>query len=140
MIAASLEGREIKMLDVWTGKEIVTSWQNSEWNDDKRLKDVVKHLAFFGMEENAQRGRPSSDSGLDSRTRDSINAYLKAEDPAGPTFLTYTPNGRKLITAGSNNVIRVYTTGSDGEPTNIDDCQENNTAVAATVGYQTEQA
>ncbi|MCJ1402322.1 hypothetical protein MMC11_005542 [Xylographa trunciseda] len=51
--------------------------------------------------------------------------------PAGPTFLTYTPNGRKLITAGSNNVIRVYTTGSDGEPTNIDDCQENNTAVAA---------
>ncbi|MCJ1432139.1 hypothetical protein MMC27_001495 [Xylographa pallens] len=51
--------------------------------------------------------------------------------PAGPTFLTYTPNGRKLVTAGSNNVIRVYTTGSDGEPTNIDDCQENNTAVAA---------
>lgn len=37
-----------------------------------------------------------------------------------------------MITAGSNNVIRVYTTGSDGEPTNIDDCQENNTAVAAT--------
>ncbi|MCJ1259786.1 hypothetical protein MMC24_007625 [Lignoscripta atroalba] len=51
--------------------------------------------------------------------------------PSGPTFLTYTPNGRKLITAGSNNVIRVYTTGSDGEPTNIDDCQENNTAIAA---------
>ncbi|MCJ1284300.1 hypothetical protein MMC26_003631 [Xylographa opegraphella] len=51
--------------------------------------------------------------------------------PAGPTFLTYTPNGRKLVTAGSNNVIRVYTIGSDGEPTNIDDCQENNTAVAA---------
>ncbi|KAL8808708.1 MAG: hypothetical protein Q9200_004100 [Gallowayella weberi] len=51
--------------------------------------------------------------------------------PNGPTFLTYTPDGTKLITAGSNNVIRVYTTGSDGEPTNIDDCQENNTAVAA---------
>ncbi|KAL8781833.1 MAG: hypothetical protein Q9213_005835 [Squamulea squamosa] len=51
--------------------------------------------------------------------------------PSGPTFLTYTPDGTKLITAGSNNVIRVYTTGSDGEPTNIDDCQENNTAVAA---------
>ena len=54
-------------------------------------------------------------------------------DPSGPTFLTYTPNGRKLITAGSNNVIRVYTTGSDGEPTNLDDCSENNTAIAATV-------
>ena len=54
-------------------------------------------------------------------------------DPSGPTFLTYTPNGQKLITAGSNNVVRVYTTGSDGEPTNLDDCQENNTAVAASV-------
>ncbi|MCJ1224222.1 hypothetical protein MMC12_000866 [Toensbergia leucococca] len=52
--------------------------------------------------------------------------------PSGPTFLTYTPNGRKLITAGSNNVVRVYTTGFDGEPTNIDDCQENNTAIATT--------
>lgn len=54
-------------------------------------------------------------------------------DPAGTTCLTYTPDGRKLITAGSNDVIRVYTTGSDGEPTNIDDCQENNTAIAASV-------
>ncbi|CAF9922989.1 MAG: hypothetical protein ALECFALPRED_002281 [Alectoria fallacina] len=52
--------------------------------------------------------------------------------PAGPTFLTYTPNGKQLVTAGSNNVVRVYATGSDGEPTNLDDCQENNTAVAAT--------
>ncbi|KAL8959447.1 MAG: hypothetical protein Q9193_003694 [Seirophora villosa] len=51
--------------------------------------------------------------------------------PNGPTFLAYTPDGTKLITAGSNNVIRVYTTGSDGEPTNIDDCQDNNTALAA---------
>ena len=33
---------------------------------------------------------------------------------------------------GSNNAIRVYFTGSDGEPRNIDDCQESNTAVAAT--------
>ncbi|KAL8751084.1 MAG: hypothetical protein Q9184_006184 [Pyrenodesmia sp. 2 TL-2023] len=52
--------------------------------------------------------------------------------PNGPTFLAYTPDGSKLITAGTNNVIRVYTTGSDGEPTNIDDCQDNNTALAAT--------
>ncbi|KZF20612.1 WD40 repeat-like protein [Xylona heveae TC161] len=50
----------------------------------------------------------------------------------GPTFLTYTPDGRRLITAGSNNSVRVYTTGSDGEPTNVDDCQESNTAVVAT--------
>ena len=31
-------------------------------------------------------------------------------------------------------MVRVYETGSDGEPTNLDDCQENNTAIAATVG------
>lgn len=60
--------------------------------------------------------------------------YWQSVDPAGPTCLTYTPDGTKLVTAGSNDVIRVYTTGSDGEPTNIDDCQENNTAIAATVG------
>jgi chromosome transmission fidelity protein 4 len=58
---------------------------------------------------------------------------MAATDPPGPTFLAYTPDGSKLITAGSNNVIRVYETGSDGEPTNIDDCLENNLAVAATV-------
>ncbi|KAI9684654.1 MAG: hypothetical protein M1829_000027 [Trizodia sp. TS-e1964] len=50
----------------------------------------------------------------------------------GSTYLTYTPDGSRLITAGSNNAIRVYKTGSDGEPVNIDDCQELNTAVAAT--------
>ncbi|KAI9716896.1 MAG: hypothetical protein M1812_005045 [Candelaria pacifica] len=50
----------------------------------------------------------------------------------GPTSLIYTPNGRKLISAGSNNAIRVYTTGSDGEPNNVDDCQDSNTAVVAT--------
>ncbi|KAI9699386.1 MAG: hypothetical protein M1836_002997 [Candelina mexicana] len=49
----------------------------------------------------------------------------------GPTSLAYTPNGRKLVTAGSNNAIRVYATGSDGEPNNVDDCQDCNTAVAA---------
>ena len=30
-------------------------------------------------------------------------------------------------------MVRVYQTGSDGEPTNLDDCQEDNKAVAATV-------
>ena len=54
-------------------------------------------------------------------------------DPAGPVFLSYTPNGSRLISVGINNVVRVYETGSDAEPTNLDDCQENNTAVAATV-------
>ncbi|KAI9742420.1 MAG: hypothetical protein M1818_003954 [Claussenomyces sp. TS43310] len=54
---------------------------------------------------------------------------------AGPTYLTYTPDGSKLVTVGSNNTTRVYKTGFDGEPTNIDDCQEQNMAVAATDDY-----
>lgn len=53
----------------------------------------------------------------------------------GSTFLSYTPDGSKLITVGSNNTTRVYKTGSDGEPTNIDDCPEQNTGVASTVKF-----
>ncbi|KAM3531108.1 hypothetical protein MY4038_004604 [Beauveria bassiana] len=49
----------------------------------------------------------------------------------GTTRCAYTPDGTRLVTVGSNNTIRLYTTGSDGEPTNIDDCQEQNIAVAA---------
>ncbi|OBT85721.1 hypothetical protein VE02_05245 [Pseudogymnoascus sp. 03VT05] len=49
----------------------------------------------------------------------------------GPTYCTYTPDGSKLVTVGSNNTIRIYTYMSDGEPTNIDDCQEQNLGVTA---------
>lgn len=49
----------------------------------------------------------------------------------GPTRCAYTPDGSKLVTVGSNNTIRLYKTGFDGEPTNIDDCQEQNLAVSA---------
>ncbi|KAI5456346.1 WD40-repeat-containing domain protein [Mariannaea sp. PMI_226] len=49
----------------------------------------------------------------------------------GTTRCAYTPDGTRLVTVGSNNTIRLYRTGSDGEPTNIDDCQEQNMAVAA---------
>jgi chromosome transmission fidelity protein 4 len=52
---------------------------------------------------------------------------------AGPTYLAYTPDGTKLVTVGSNNTTRVYKTGFDGEPTNIDECPEQNMGVAATV-------
>jgi WD40 repeat protein len=54
---------------------------------------------------------------------------------AGPTYLSYTPDGTKLVTVGSNNTTRVYKTGYDGEPTNIDDCQEQNMGVAAAVCF-----
>jgi WD40 repeat protein len=57
----------------------------------------------------------------------------------GPTYLSYTPDGTKLVTVGSNNTTRVYKTGFDGEPTNIDDCQEQNMAVDSTVGTSIEE-
>lgn len=49
----------------------------------------------------------------------------------GTTRCAYTPNGLKLVTVGSNNTIRLYKTGFDGEPINIDDCQEQNLSVDA---------
>lgn len=49
----------------------------------------------------------------------------------GTTRCAYTYDGSRLVTVGSNNTIRLYKTGSDGEPTNIDDCQEQNVSVAA---------
>lgn len=48
----------------------------------------------------------------------------------GSTHCAYTPNGTELVTVGSNNTIRVYKTGFDGEPANIDECQEQNVAVS----------
>ncbi|KAM7216687.1 Minichromosome loss protein 1 [Rhypophila decipiens] len=48
----------------------------------------------------------------------------------GVTRCVYTPDGSKLVTVGSNNTIRLYKTGFDGEPDNIDDCQEQNIAVS----------
>ncbi|KAM7209448.1 Minichromosome loss protein 1 [Naviculisporaceae sp. PSN 640] len=49
----------------------------------------------------------------------------------GPTRCVYTPDGSKLVTVGSNNTIRLYKTGFDGEPDNIDDCPEQNIAVCS---------
>ena len=49
----------------------------------------------------------------------------------GSTHCAYTPDGTRLVTAGSNNTIRLFRTGFDGEPTNIDECPEQNVAVAA---------
>ncbi|ORY64416.1 WD40-repeat-containing domain protein [Pseudomassariella vexata] len=50
----------------------------------------------------------------------------------GSTHCAYTPNGLKLVTVGSNNTIRLYKIGSNDEPINIDDCQEQNISVDAT--------
>ncbi|KAL8396920.1 hypothetical protein RB594_003856 [Gaeumannomyces avenae] len=53
----------------------------------------------------------------------------------GITRCAYSPDGRQLVTVGSNNTIRCYQTGSDGEPKNIDECPEQNVAVAAAAGF-----
>ncbi|PNH75159.1 hypothetical protein VD0001_g2399 [Verticillium dahliae] len=50
---------------------------------------------------------------------------------SGTTRCAYIPNGSRLVTVGSNNTIRLYKTGFDGEPINIDECQEQNVTVAA---------
>ncbi|PFH60467.1 hypothetical protein XA68_10901 [Ophiocordyceps unilateralis] len=53
----------------------------------------------------------------------------------GTTRCAYSNDGSRLVTVGSNNTIRLYKTGSDGEPVNIDDCQEQNVAVAASSDF-----
>ncbi|KAH4069340.1 hypothetical protein HBI70_034190 [Parastagonospora nodorum] len=53
----------------------------------------------------------------------------------GATYLAYTPNGKKLITAGVDNYCRVFSTGSDDEPVTVDNCQEDNTTIVAGSGF-----
>lgn len=48
-------------------------------------------------------------------------------------MLTYTPNGRHIITAGSNSAIRIYTVGDEGEPRTIDEGVEAHFGITATV-------
>ena len=79
---------------------------------------------------------PACDNSIKMASTTQINLRPRPAHTSGPTYLSYTPNGTKLVTIGSNNTIRVYKTGSDGEPTNIDDCQEQNMAVDSTVGLQ----
>ncbi|KAK5105742.1 hypothetical protein LTR62_002191 [Meristemomyces frigidus] len=50
----------------------------------------------------------------------------------GPTYLAYTPNGKKLITVGTNGAVRIFQHGSDDEPAIIDVTTDNHTAVVAT--------
>lgn len=52
-------------------------------------------------------------------------------DPPGPTFFSYTPNGRKLVTVGGNGAFRVFDHLSADEPAIIDVSTEDHLAVAA---------
>ncbi|BCR83878.1 uncharacterized protein ACHE_11280S [Aspergillus chevalieri] len=50
----------------------------------------------------------------------------------GTTVLGYTPDGRRVITGGSNSAIRIYTVGQDGEPTTVDEGVDGNLGIGAT--------
>lgn len=61
-------------------------------------------------------------------------------DPAGPTFCAFTPNGRKIITTGTNDSLRIFKTGSDDEPANIDNVPDSSTALVAAVRFDHERS
>ncbi|KAL1971678.1 hypothetical protein VTN31DRAFT_2299 [Thermomyces dupontii] len=67
-------------------------------------------------------------------TSESIRPRGRPAHTPGTTILTYTPDGKRVITAGSNSAIRIYTVGQDGEPTTVDEGVEGHFGIAATVG------
>ncbi|ODH52892.1 hypothetical protein GX48_00759 [Paracoccidioides brasiliensis] len=50
----------------------------------------------------------------------------------GTTILSYTPNGRRVITAGSNSAIRIFTIGENDEPKTVDDGVDGRLGIVAT--------
>ncbi|KAK6528701.1 hypothetical protein TWF694_003943 [Orbilia ellipsospora] len=60
------------------------------------------------------------------------DAQIKYAHSEGPTFVAYTPDGRYLLTAGLNNLLRKFTHGSSDEPDNIDQTHGSNTGISAT--------
>ncbi|KAL1971673.1 hypothetical protein VTN31DRAFT_2294 [Thermomyces dupontii] len=65
-------------------------------------------------------------------TSESIRPRGRPAHTPGTTILTYTPDGKRVITAGSNSAIRIYTVGQDGEPTTVDEGVEGHFGIAAT--------
>ncbi|KOS22314.1 Minichromosome loss protein 1 [Escovopsis weberi] len=68
---------------------------------------------------------------MDSSVTSRVRPRPRPAHTQGTTRCAYTRDGTRLVSVGSNNTIRLYRTGSDGEPTNIDDCTDQNVAVAA---------
>ncbi|KKZ64599.1 chromosome transmission fidelity protein 4 [[Emmonsia] crescens] len=50
----------------------------------------------------------------------------------GTTILSYTPNGRQVITAGSNSAVRIFTIGEKDEPKTVDDGVDGRMGIVAT--------
>ncbi|KKY28856.1 putative chromosome segregation protein [Phaeomoniella chlamydospora] len=51
--------------------------------------------------------------------------------PPGPTFLSYSPDGEKLLVSGSANFVRCFKTGDAGEPDIFNDTQEDSAGIIA---------
>jgi chromosome transmission fidelity protein 4 len=66
-----------------------------------------------------------------SASSKTVNLANEDQDPPGPTFFSYTPNGKKLITAGGNGALRVFEHLSTDEPAIIDVSTEDHLALAA---------
>jgi chromosome transmission fidelity protein 4 len=75
------------------------------------------------------RGRPARE--LSMLIRPPLYVLTTDTDIPGATFCSYTPNGKKLITAGVNPALRVFEHGSNDEPIVIDVTTEAHTAVVA---------
>lgn len=56
-------------------------------------------------------------------------------DAPGPTYFSYTPNGKQLVTAGLNSAVRIFDHGSDDEPAIIDVPTENHLAAVSANGF-----
>ncbi|KAJ6171586.1 Dihydroxy-acid/6-phosphogluconate dehydratase [Penicillium chermesinum] len=61
-----------------------------------------------------------------------VQARKQKRGYPGTTVLAYTPNGKQIITGGSNSAIRVYTSGEDGEPKTIDEGVDGHFGIGAT--------
>ncbi|KAI5295549.1 hypothetical protein KEM52_001038 [Ascosphaera acerosa] len=65
-------------------------------------------------------------------TEDPAQAGWPVRDTPGTTVLSYTPDGRHLITAGTDSAIRIFRQGDRDEPRTLDDATDGHTALAST--------
>ncbi|KAJ5693276.1 hypothetical protein N7462_002699 [Penicillium macrosclerotiorum] len=63
---------------------------------------------------------------------DAIRPRGRPAHTPGTTVLAYTPDGRKVITGGSNSAIRIYTVDQDGEPKTVDEGVDGHFGIGAT--------
>ncbi|KAK2755718.1 hypothetical protein FQN54_005868 [Arachnomyces sp. PD_36] len=63
---------------------------------------------------------------------ETIRPRARPAHTPGTTILTYTPNGKQVVTAGSNSAIRIYTIGENGEPTTVDEGVDGHMGIVAT--------